>query len=285
MAVTKSKKVIIIDYNGKKLRKLNLSFVAFDDFENGLAIFYDFITIGVINEKGDIVIKPNYYGIKRKCDVFLVQALNLSYGIIDFKGNVLLDFIYDNITVVDNDTFIASKNNKYYIIKSTGNVIYASDSVIQYKDSVFYDADKVINYNGNIVFRHNNAKIKHIYNFFIVNEKNKYSLLDKNGNVLINNKDNPIFVIDNNFIIVDNNLVNINQEYLKINYRLELIYDDYTVVKYFESNELRKEYEKKLRVELLNESYGILSIKSDFHDDIDTLNSTICRCLKKILRK
>ena len=34
MAVTKSKKAIIIDYSGQKLRKLNLSFVAFDDLLN-----------------------------------------------------------------------------------------------------------------------------------------------------------------------------------------------------------------------------------------------------------
>ena len=53
----------------------------------------------------------------------VVKSNNDKYGIINSKGEILIDFVYDNIVSYKNGLFIAKMNDKYGIIDKNNKIV------------------------------------------------------------------------------------------------------------------------------------------------------------------
>ncbi len=76
-------------------------FIKASNFYNGYAKVQDETSkrFGIINEQGKYTVKPDFISISEKFhsnNLILVQSIDKKYGYVDFKGNVIIDFIYDH---------------------------------------------------------------------------------------------------------------------------------------------------------------------------------------------
>ena len=92
----------LLDIKTHKVITLNKEISWLPEFSNEL-YGYEVIT----NNKYEIVVKSN----------------NDKYGIINSKGEILIDFVYDNIVSYKNGLFIAKMNDKYGIIDKNNKIV------------------------------------------------------------------------------------------------------------------------------------------------------------------
>lgn len=96
----------LLDIKTHKVITLNKEISWLPEFSNEL-YGYEVIT----NNKYEIVVKSN----------------NDKYGIINSKGEILIDFVYDNIVSYKNGLFIAKMNDKYGIIDKNNKIVLNFD--------------------------------------------------------------------------------------------------------------------------------------------------------------
>ena len=131
---------------------------------------------GVIDLKGNAIIEAKYDYIEYlpNSGDFLVKSNN-KVGVISAKRETKIQLLYDSLELVDNDSglYIAKKDNKYGIIDSRGNI----------KVYIEYDQIGI----DNTKFEKNNIKNKYLLdNGMIPARKDKvWGAFDKNGNTLI----------------------------------------------------------------------------------------------------
>ena len=130
---------------------------------------------GVIDLKGNAIIEAKYDYIEYlpNSGDFLVKSNN-KVGVISAKRETKIQLLYDSLELVDNDSglYIAKKDNKYGIIDSRGNI----------KVYIEYDQIGI----DNTKFEKNNIKNKYLLdNGMIPARKDKvWGAFDKNGTVL-----------------------------------------------------------------------------------------------------
>lgn len=164
----------ILDYG---YSKIDDNFTNQKSILNSMLIVYkdDDKSYGVIDLKGNAIIEAKYSGISflPNSGDFLVKSNN-KVGIISSKRETKIQILYDSLELIDSDLglYLAKKDNKYGIIDSRGNIkIY-----IEY-DEIGIDNSK---------FEKNDIKNKYlIANTLIPVRKDKYwALFDRNGNQL-----------------------------------------------------------------------------------------------------
>lgn len=120
-------------------------------------------------------------------DYFVVYK-NKKFGIINSKGEIIVDYKYDSIQKVQNANMVIAINSKKNLteILKDGNVVASMlNSEIMYKDKyiiMFSSKERIyIDFDGNVI---DNKKIfdSQLY----ANEKNgKWGFVDKNGEVIV----------------------------------------------------------------------------------------------------
>lgn len=114
------------------------------------------------------------------------------YGIIDYKGNYILEMIYDNI-VIDGNYFIVRENNKY----------------------------SLIDYNQKVLFSDYNGVTK--YNDYYIVKKDKYGIVDKNDDIIFEFEFDYTQICDKYLIVIKNNKLGIIQDNkLLVNYEINV---------------------------------------------------------------
>lgn len=144
---------------------------------------FDSINDVVYNKyKGSI----NYLG-----EIFMIVAKNNRYGIIDAKGEPLIDYIYENLSFIDNEKLLAYKERKCGVIGLKKIII-----------PIIYDDLVPVISSGGFV----NSYIG------VIDGRNR--LLDKNGIVLFSNYDydevyvEDVYDKDEGFIIIGCHVLN-----------------------------------------------------------------------------
>lgn len=153
-------------------------------------------------------------------DYLVVINKDKKYGLIDYTGNIIIDFKYDYLkTYINNNSFIAKINNKYGIINDKQEIVidFENDNILYFYDlnkysifiknnklGIYYNDKLVVNYKLDYPFNNENAIS------YIVNNDNLYLtvlsglydetvnyIIDKNG---IQNTSKTTFepLIDNN---------------------------------------------------------------------------------------
>lgn len=154
-----------------------------ENFTDHKAIFNSMLIVtkgkayGVIDLKGNIVIEPKYDYIEYlpNSGDFLVKSNN-KVGVISAKREMKIQILYDSLNLIDSDSglYIAKKDNKYGVIDSKGNI----------KLYIEYDQIGI----DNTKFEQNNIKNGYLLdNGMIPVRKDKYwGAFDKNGNQVLN---------------------------------------------------------------------------------------------------
>ena len=68
--------------------------------------------VGLINTKGEFLLKPNYDEIKRLHNSFLRVKIDEKYGLVDDNYNFILPAIYDNISDFSNSFILLTKKDE-----------------------------------------------------------------------------------------------------------------------------------------------------------------------------
>lgn len=177
----------ILDYGYTKIS---------DVFSNQKTVLEDMLVVeknqkyGVIDIKGNAILEAKYDNITYLQNVgdFLVQN-NKKVGIISKNRETKVQIIYDSIELMDSDLglYVAKKDNKYGVIDFKGNIkIYIEN------DEIGMDISK---------FEQNGIKSKYILaeNLIPARRDKMWGLYDKNGKLVVDfNYDNFGYIASSN---------------------------------------------------------------------------------------
>ncbi|MDM0979030.1 WG repeat-containing protein [Clostridium perfringens] len=138
------------------------------------------------------------YGIKPtslKNDVNLVTSIHKSkyggtlYGLVDNKGKVLAEPVYNNISEIKNDVAILENYNEYSIVNVKTGIIrkLPYDTISPFCNNFIVTKNGLtglINSNGDIILDCIYDSIKNNYNSAIICKDNKYGVLNTNGELV-----------------------------------------------------------------------------------------------------
>lgn len=153
------------------------------DFINNLACVEINGKWGIINTKGDLVLDFIYEDLNgQQGENTYTAKLNGKYGLIDLDQNVIIDFQYDSLWVsqFNNGTFQAELNNKHGIIDKNNNII--------------------------LDFKYENFQplgFKQDEKYIVAYLNDKCGILDINENIVIPFEYNNYFVLENNLLIAN----------------------------------------------------------------------------------
>ncbi len=221
-------KNLVLPYLGadKKYRLINTyskEYISLETFDNIKYITENFLRIekdamfGVIDLQGNIIIPLKYNSItSNKQQLFIVET-NGKYGILNKKGVVITQPIFETIETIDNEKLIVRQKignqEKYGIIDNSGNIILpikysklttsssSSHYIAQLTDKYF-----LIDSTGKQIGKQYN-------NIYFINEDiiqtyngASYGLMRKNGELIFEPKWKSIQQSAPNEYIVENNL-------------------------------------------------------------------------------
>lgn len=184
-----------IDETGKVVIK-----PVYDDvnyFQDGLAKVRLGLKLGIIDKNGTVIVPVDYDEISFDSG-FIITKLGGKYGCFDKNGNLIFKPVYDEISMLQGeDSAIVYQGDQPEIVDLKGNI-----EVSAKYDSIAYHGNK--NSDGMIEVRKNNKVgfldmydflevIPPVYNwasFFtkghvVVEIRNKYGVIDKNGNTVV----------------------------------------------------------------------------------------------------
>jgi hypothetical protein len=170
--VNNENKYSFINTNGEI--KITTTYDKVESFENGLSVFEIDDQYGLMDKEGNEVLSANFQEIRINDNYFVVQKDDFS-GVLDVNFNILIDFKFDNISLIETAYLVSltdeDYNTKYGLYDLKGNETVP----VQYDDITFQN------------------------NYFIVNNDYKYGLINVSGKNIIPIKYDEI-VVENNFI-------------------------------------------------------------------------------------
>lgn len=183
--------VDIYDTNGTK--ESNSEYISKQSFNNNK---YEVVSTSndeykIINTEKAITINNEYTYIHYLFDKYFVATKNNKNGIIDDEGNIIIDFKYNVIQLIDgfniiqliNDNYTEILNSKLESIVKDKNVnIYIYDKYlkVQTENEIQY-----LDYDGNTV---ENTKVYPSNKLFAFKEKKKWGFKNQEGNIIIEPK-------------------------------------------------------------------------------------------------
>lgn len=218
----------LYDFKGKQISDLQFSEIS--NFTNNKAIVtFQNKSNSIIDNQGNIILKPiKNYSLERVLndDLFLIKdKLNSKEGIINSKGEFIIKCKYEEIKQIKS-FFIAKSDNKKGFISLTDSVVKPfiyDDIYFSYFDDVVANGD--INHGDNYIVKQGNLfgvinpnieneiipiqykKIRTLFDsyYIVQNYENKNGLFYKNGDKVLNEDyefynafKNSIFTIKNN---------------------------------------------------------------------------------------
>jgi len=117
-----------MNIKGEKVIKPNSKFISVRPFNGNYAIFYDGNAYGVIDKKGEEIIRAKYQGIQYAQDKIFFASENGKSSLIDVNDEAITGFIFDNFTGFFGGKCFVSERGKYYLIDSKGKQVNSKDS-------------------------------------------------------------------------------------------------------------------------------------------------------------
>lgn len=208
------------------------------------------IASSIIDTNSSIKYKDMYDENEDSLNYFKINNATNKTGVIDHKGNLIIDIIYDTIEIFEDKYIIASINNKYGIIDFKNNeiipfeydLIFSIDNYIilrkNNKISIANDKAKIYIDNKIDIENENNTTVEEGYNYFYSTTYNNKLYLrvyykGKTSIYLINSKD-----IERK-ISTTTNFVSLNDKYIytfeQNNDKETLTFYDYDLYEYYKT--------------------------------------------------
>lgn len=161
---------------------------------DGVAISYQGVSHGLVDEQGRAITSPKYREMRRLNDALFVVSDGEKYGVIDRADKTILPMVYDYILPETENTYVILQNNKRGLMDNKGNILvmpkydYFSDEggLIITKDNPMDEASRwvgVMDYQENVIIPFEYENIESFADYFTAN---------KNGKVLLLNHDNQV---------------------------------------------------------------------------------------------
>lgn len=197
LKVKKDGKYGLIDYSGKEILPTEYdSIEALEGVKNSIVITKE-EKLGLCNNKGDIIIEPQYKEIKSVGDDYrngyVVVNSDNKYGLIDFTKQVILEEKYEEVkTVVGTNLYVVKEEGKLKIINKDLETLVENkfDDVKQIngENLVFVKNKKygIMNIAGQIRTKAEYDNIEYIFdNYYIAKKSDKYGIINiENENIL-----------------------------------------------------------------------------------------------------
>lgn len=170
----KSYEAKVLDYGYESISK---SFTNQKTILDSLLVVQKGNTYGVIDVKGNAILEPKYKDIKYMPNIgdFLVTGSSSTVGVMAKTGETKIDLLYDNLALMDSDVglYVAKKDGKYGVLDVKGNI------------KIYVEYDEIgINISN---FAQNDIKNKYLLvdNLIPVRKDKKWGLYDKNGKQVV----------------------------------------------------------------------------------------------------
>ncbi len=239
---------------------------------------------------------------KNVANSYLVACSDNKWGVINSKGEIIIDTIYENMIVIPDpskaificqeDVDLENGTYKSYAMDASSSKLFTSyDQVeaMQNVDSmgnVFYDTSVLkvqrdgkyglINFSGKELLSPDYTSItplKNVTKSFVTEKDGKYGLVDNSGSVIIENNYTEIVALTNRyedgFIVKDS-----NNQYGLINYNRKQILDcKYTEIMHVYGSEMYVVKEGN-DIELVSAD-GLIKLKNGFTEAVSIDNSNV----------
>lgn len=268
MAINNLNKLLIIDYQGKVIKKTNIKADTISEYKNDHAII-SYNGIHKLIDSNGVIIDH----VLSDLDIRYLFRLGDNYLIIDAFFNALIDkdgnLIYfypgsHGINILSNNDYINTTRDRFEIIKKDGkrkysleksNTIYNLDNdyiVTKNNTTILYDNDF-----NELTKRKGIIKVKKVHNLLLwIYNENYVEITDTYGMTIIPKGKYEILIINDNKLIINNKLVDLNNEYINIDYILNINIDDSLYQYSFSTEKERRRFhiyfEKFLKEELNN---------------------------------
>jgi len=157
---------------------------------------------GYIDKTGKIIIEQKYnFTFRFIKNYAIVQAKNYKYGIINKKGNTVIDFKYENLNKLNEDFVIYKENEKYGYIDIKNNIQSGAEfeNLRMFKEGLAAAKKDgkwgFINKKGEFIIEPKYYNVSNFSEGLAAISYSKYQTsgyIDKKGNVKLNFKDNNI---------------------------------------------------------------------------------------------
>ena len=155
--------------------------------------------LGVIDEKGSLLIEPKFDYINDFVDSFAPASINGKWGIINKKGDFVLKPRYQKINYLDNGLYSAKLNNKVVMINRKGDFIVepkyenifnpAFEKKVDLYRIKLKNKVGLINEKGKVIVEPKYNYIDTFYeNLVTFKLNNKFGILDKTGKIIVEPK-------------------------------------------------------------------------------------------------
>ena len=184
---------VLKDLNFNEISKRYDKIIEFSNINTDKAIVVKNSRYGIINNKGEELVEPIYDEILNKKYNYLTLKLGNKFTIIDKNCNVITSFTLDalNIKFFSHNRFLVSKNKKEYIMNENKKIVYKAKK----------DEKLELSYDNSIVLSINeNKKYRKIINSNDFIKKVPYTYISKLYNdVRIASKNKKYGLIDSNY--------------------------------------------------------------------------------------
>jgi len=171
-------------------QKFNFDWVA--KYSEGLALASKKNKMLVINSLGKKQFDFIYdYSNLRFIKGYAIIKKENSFGLIDQKGQVILKPIYENVSLPYNGISIVDEKGekKLYHIKTHNFISFGKSEIIPTSDTHYLISSEqkygVIDTHGKLVIPEEYDRILSYQNYFLVKKEDKYGLVDVNNKVLL----------------------------------------------------------------------------------------------------
>ena len=286
MAINNLNKLLIIDYQGKVIKKTNIKADTISEYKNDHAII-SYNGIHKLIDSNGVIIDH----VLSDLDIRYIFRLGDNYliidefinAIIDKDGNLINLFPGSHgVNILSNNDYINTTKDRIEIIKKDGKCKYSIDKknniynlddnyiVTKNNTTILYDNDF-----NELTKRKGNIKVKKVHNLLLWKYKNDLvEITDTFGMTIIPKGEYEIIIINDSKLIIDNKLVDLNNEYINIDYILNINIDNSLYQYSFSTEKERRRFhiyfEKFLKSEINN-----IDNKADF------INNGYQKLLKK----
>ncbi|MFA5850473.1 MAG: WG repeat-containing protein [Bacteroidales bacterium] len=133
-----------MNIKGEKVIKPSFKLISVRPFNGNYAIFYDGNGYGVIDKKGEEIIRAKYQGIQYAQGQLFFASENGKSSLININDEALTGFIFDNIAGFFGGKCFVSERGKYYLIDTKGKPVSSKDSyqtIVNESTPEFFESD------------------------------------------------------------------------------------------------------------------------------------------------
>lgn len=140
-ANTRNGKCHVLNLKGEDLFTINASVAFASYYVDGYAVIMDgYSKWGVVDDKGDVVVRPRYDQLINLGKGEFIAELNRKCGVINAKDEIVIGFDYSEFDFEKlGDNFVMKRGNKYILVNKAGEELSTFSKCAQdYDSSVSY---------------------------------------------------------------------------------------------------------------------------------------------------